>query len=131
MMRIVIFPLMIYTFLDGKDNPQLVKVTLKQSKTDPFRKGVDLYLRTTGATICPVRGLLPYLALHGHHKGPRFILEDGRYLTHQHLCSILHSLLTPPQIDTQKYNTHNFRVGATTTARQANIPDPLIQLMGR
>ena len=117
--------------LDSRDNPQLVKVTLKQSKTDPFRKGVDLYLGKTGATICPVRGLLPYLALHGHHRGPLFILEDGRYLTRQRLCSILHSLLTTLQIETQKYNTHSFRVGAATTARQANIPDPLIQLMGR
>ena len=43
----------------------------------------------------------------------------------------MHSLLTALQIDSQKYNTHSFRVGAATTARQANIPDPLMQLMVR
>ena len=117
--------------IDSRDNPQLLKVTLKQSKTDPFRKGVDLYLGATGTTIYPVRGLLPYLALRGHHKGPLFILKDGRYLTRQRLCSLLDSLLTTLQIDTRKYNTHSFRVGAATPARQANIPDALIQLMGR
>ena len=30
--------------IDSRDNPQLLKVTIKQSKTDPFRVGVDLYL---------------------------------------------------------------------------------------
>ena len=117
--------------IDCRDNPQLMKVTLKQSKTDPFRVGVDLYLGATGATICPVRGLLPYLALRGHHKGPLFILEDGKYLTRQRLCTLLDSLLIKLRINTQNYNTHSFRIGAATTARQANIPDPLIQLMGR
>ena len=101
---------------------------LKQSKTDPFQKGVDLYLGATGTTICPVRGLL---VLRAHHKGPLFILEDGRYLTRQCLCSLLDSLLTTLRIDTRKYNTHSFRVGAATTARKVNIPDVLIQLMGR
>ena len=117
--------------IDSRDNPQLLKVTLKQSKTDPFHVGVDLYLRTTGGTICPVKALLPYLAVHGQYKGPLFILEDRKYLTHQRLCTLLNGLLTELHIDTQKYNTHSFHIAAATTARQANIPDPLIQLMGR
>ena len=63
--------------IHSRDNPQLLKVTLKQSKTDPFHVGVDLYLRVTGGTICPVKALLPYLAVCGQYKGPLFILEDG------------------------------------------------------
>ena len=118
--------------IDSRDDPHLLKVTIKQSsKTDPFRVSVDLYLGATGATTCPVKGLLPYLALRGHCKEPVFILEDGRYLTRQRLCSLLDSVLTKLHIDNQKYNTHSFRIGAATTAREANIPDALIQLMGR
>ena len=117
--------------IDSRDNPQLLKVILKQSKTDPFRVGVDLYLGATGGTICPVKGLLPYLAVRGQYKGPLFILEYGKHLTRQHLCTLLNGLLTELHIDTRKYNTHSFHIGAATTARQANIPDPLIQLMGR
>ena len=74
--------------IDSRDDPRLLNVTIKQSKTDPFQVGVDLYLGATGATICLVKGLLPYLALRGQCKGPFFILEDGRYLTHQRLCSL-------------------------------------------
>ena len=64
--------------IDSRDNLQLLKVTIKQSKTDPFRVGVDLYLWATGATICPVKGLLPYLALSGHHKGSTTVYS-GRW----------------------------------------------------
>ena len=55
--------------IDSRDNPQLLKVTLKQSKADPFHVGVDLYLEAIGATIHPVKGLLPCISVSGHHKG--------------------------------------------------------------
>ena len=34
-------------------------------------------------------------------------------------------------MNTQCYNTHSFRIGAATTARQANIPDAIIKMLGR
>ena len=30
--------------IDSRSNPRLIKVPIKQSKTDPFRQGVDIYL---------------------------------------------------------------------------------------
>ena len=117
--------------IDSRDHPRLLKVTIKWSKTDPFQVGIDLYLSATGATICPVKGFLPYLSLRGQCKGPLFILEDRRCLTHQGLCILLDGVLTKLHIGSQKYNTHSFCIRAATTAREANIPDALIQLMER
>ena len=117
--------------VDNRSNPQQLRISIKQSKTDPFRKGVDIFLGTTGNSVCPVKGILPYLAIRGDHKGPLFILEDGRYLTRQHFSSALEGLLKQLHINTHCYNTHSFRIGAATTARQANVPDPLIKMMGR
>ena len=54
--------------IHSRDNPQLLKVTLKQFKIDPFCVGVDFYLGATGGTICPVKVLLPYLAARCHYK---------------------------------------------------------------
>ena len=34
-------------------------------------------------------------------------------------------------MDSQCYNTHSFRIGAATTARQVNIPDAIIKMLGR
>ena len=63
--------------VDNKTNPQLLKVTIKQSKTDPFRQGVTLFLGKTDSPICPVKGILPFLVVRGHQPGQLFILQDG------------------------------------------------------
>lgn len=49
----------------------MVKVTIKQSKTDPFQKGIDIYLGKTNSDLCPASPLFQY--------------QDGRLLTQQHL----------------------------------------------
>ena len=63
--------------IDNKESPSVIQVAIKQSKTDPFRNGVQLYLGKTGKDICPVTAILPYLALRGASAGPLFILSDG------------------------------------------------------
>ena len=118
--------------IDDRNNPQLLKVKIKQSKTDPFWRGVDVYLGATGTTLCPIKAILPYLALRpNHHNGPLFIFEDGCSLTRQCFSSILDNLLSRLGFDTTQYNTHSFRIGAATTAAQSNIPHTSIQILGR
>ena len=72
--------------IDNKDSPQLLRIRIEQSKTDPFRQGVDIYLGRTGEEICPVRGILPYLPQCSSHPGPLFLVQDGRMPT-RHLFS--------------------------------------------
>ena len=40
--------------VDSHTNPSVIKLSIKQSKTDPFRQGVDIYLGRTATNICPV-----------------------------------------------------------------------------
>ena len=40
--------------IDNIHNPQLLKVHLKQSKTDPFRVGPDVFVARTRNQLCPV-----------------------------------------------------------------------------
>lgn len=117
--------------VDSRVNPQQLRITIKQSKTDPFRKGVNVFLGATGENICPVRGILPYLAIRCNRSGPLFIFEDGSSLTRNRFSSALNGLLNQLQMDARCYNTHSFRIGAATSARQANIPDALIKMLGR
>ncbi len=61
--------------VDNPENTQVLRVTIKQSKTDPFRKGIDLYLGKTAADLCPVRAVLNYLVVRGRRRqGPLFLL---------------------------------------------------------
>lgn len=118
--------------IDNRDNPQVIQVRLKQSKTDPFRKGVNIFLGATGNAICPVKGLLPYLALRRPNtKGPLFVLSNGHSLTRSRFSTLLKNLLSSIHLNTGNYNTHSFRIGAATSAKQANIPDTLIKMLGR
>lgn len=117
--------------IDNKNNPRLLQLVLKQSKTDPFRKGVKIYIGATDSTVCPVKAVLAYLAMRGSQTGPLFITQTGKGLTRQIFSTALDSLLAELNLDTQHYNTHSFRIGAATSAMQAKIPDTYIQMMGR
>ena len=117
--------------IDDKDSPQLLRVRIKQSKTDPFRQGVDIYLGRTDNIICPIRGILPYLAQRGCRPGPLFMFQDGRMLTRQLLSAEINRLLTELHIDQRLYNTHSFRIGAATSAMEAKIPEVHVQMLGR
>lgn len=43
---------------DSHSRPSMVRLRIKQSKTDPFRQGVDVYLGTTNSAICPIQPLI-------------------------------------------------------------------------
>ena len=43
--------------VDNLSSPTMVQVRIKQSKTDPFCQGVNLYLGKTDTTVCPVTAL--------------------------------------------------------------------------
>ena len=117
--------------VNNKSAPTMVRIRIKQSKTDPFRQGVDIYLGRTNNNVCPVTAILPYLALRGNASGPLFMLHDGRLLTRQIFSSILDSLLKELHLNQEDFNTHSFRIGAATSAKAANISDTHIQMLGR
>ena len=103
--------------IDNRDNPRMLQVKIKQSKTDPFRNGVNIYLGETRRDLCPTRGILPYLALRGNCSGPLFILQDGRGLTRHLFKEALDGLLSALNMDKRKCNTHSFHIGAATSAK--------------
>ena len=48
--------------IDSTSAPSYVMVTIKASKTDVFKKGVTVYLDSTGQGLCPVTAILSYMA---------------------------------------------------------------------
>ena len=69
--------------VDDHNNPSLVRIHLRKSKTDQLGKGVDIYLGRTDEDLCLVAALLAYLAVWGKEPGPLFRLSDGCLLTKQ------------------------------------------------
>ena len=44
--------------VDDLQRPTMLKIHVKSSKTDPTRKGVDLFVSRTGNSLCPVVAML-------------------------------------------------------------------------
>ncbi len=117
--------------IDSRDNPQVLIVLLRHSKTDPFGAGVHLYFGRTGDILCPVAAMLGYLALRPASAGPLFLFEDGTPLSRPRLVACLREALAQAGIDTTHYSGHSFRIGAASTAARAGLSDSFIQTLGR
>ena len=117
--------------LNNKVNPTVLQITLKASKTAPFRKGIQIYLARTEKQLCPVAALLPYLVLRGTTPGPLFVLASGAFLTNQKFTEMVRSILERAGVDHTKYAGHSFRIGAATSAAAVGIENAHIKMLGR
>ena len=66
---------------------------VKQSKTDPFRRGVPLYVGRTGVNLCPVAVMLSYLELRGGKPGPLFLFQNMKPLARPHFVDAVRDAL--------------------------------------
>ncbi|XP_063395936.1 uncharacterized protein LOC134680699 [Mytilus trossulus] len=114
------------------------KVTfhLKASKTDPFREGVDIHLFASGVSVCPVLSLERYMDYRSRKfkdsksQDAFFVMENRKALTRNYFISSLKIILAVLGYNSDLYNGHSFRIGASTTAG-SKIEDHLIQTLGR
>ena len=111
--------------IDNSCFPSVLQITIKQSKMDPFRKGVQHFIGLLGTVMCPVATMLDFLHVRGSAVGVLFQFEDGSYLTRQWL--VVHggmcSTRYKASLDQSKYCGHNFRIGVTITAVDRGIED--------
>ncbi len=69
------------TAVDSLKDPTMVRARLNSSKTDTFKKGVDIVVGKTGDGICPVAAMLGYLRVRGAGPGTLFQFKEGKPLT--------------------------------------------------
>ena len=106
-------------------------ITIKASKTDPFRTETIIILGKTGQQLCPLTAILLYVAVRGAQDGPLFRFQDGSFLTHDRFVVEVRRLLTAAGIDPEPYSGYSFSIGAATTAAYAGMNATLIQTLGR
>ena len=119
--------------VDSWQEPALLAITLRYSKTDQDRRGITLYIGRTQKRICPISALLAYLVLRRRISacGPLFVAENGSPLSRDKLVSWLKSTLAAAGIDASHFSGHSFRIGAASTAAAKGIEDSTIQALGR
>ena len=117
--------------VDSITNPTSLKICFKASKTDPFRRGVDIVVGRTNDKLCPVTAVLAYLVTRGNDPGFLFKFQDGRHLTKSRFVEAVRQALGRAGFDPMAYAGHSFRIGAATTANARGINDSTIQMLGR
>ena len=116
---------------DSLDTPTVLKVRLKASKTDQFRKGCDVFVGRTGSQVCPVTAVLAFMVDRGLRPGPLFLYQDGRPLTRPRFVAEVKCALARAGMDSRGYSGHSFRIGAATTASERGIGEAVIKRLGR
>jgi hypothetical protein len=109
----------------------MVKIHLKQSKTDQLGRGVDIVVGRTDSDLCPVAAILAYIAARGNRQGPFFLTGTGTPLTKPNFIADLRRVLAAAGLPQDDYAGHSFRIGAATSAALAGVEDSTIQLLGR
>jgi len=119
--------------IDSVNNPQLLKIRLKQSKTDPFRVGADVFMSRTHNKLCPVLALLVWLIRrgNGNQTGPLFYFQSGAPLTRSTFVTRFKEALSAAGIEPARFSGHSFRSGAATAAAKKGLSDATIKQLGR
>lgn len=117
--------------VDSRTSPSCIRMNIKASKTDPFRKGCFVHIGRAKPPLCAVEAMLAYLSIRGDVPGPLFLLQSGEPLSRALLTKWLRDILTAAGIP-GNYSSHSFRgIGAATVAARNGVPDHLIQTLGR
>ena len=107
----------------------MVQIKIKASKTDPFHKGIMVYVGKTGNKLCPVAAITAYLW--GTTSGPFFLFEDGTPLTQPRLVEQVRLILCRAGYSPGLCAGHSFRIGAAAMVAACGIEDSAIQTLGR
>ena len=116
--------------VDSHTSPSCLQLTIKGSKTDPFRKGCCLYIGLGRPPLCALSAIMHYLPLGGQSPGPLFLLSNGQPLSRTLLTQWLKDVFATAGIQ-GSFSSHSFRICAVTVAARMGVPDHLIQAMGR
>ena len=122
------------TFVPNIESPSHMLVFIKQSKTDPFRKGCTLTIARSTTYICSVMAMRDYLLqCKPAATSPLFTFPNiyGKWLSRASLTKELRSALQGCGLPADHCFTHSFRIGAATTAATAGVPSWLIKVLGR
>ena len=113
------------------EDGRALRVTLKRSKTDQYGRGVEIFIGSTGDSLCPVEAVRAYTAIRGSSAGAFFRTAEGTPLTKPRFAEMVRLALTRAGVSSAGFTGHSFRIGAATTAAEAGIPDSTIQALGR
>ena len=108
-----------------------VHLIIKRSKTDQLGVGTTLHIPASNCISCPFVAMHNFLQIHPSKTGPLFTHFGGQPITRYQFVATLTQCLKILGIDSTKYNSHSFRIGAATTLAMQGVGSDTIQAAGR
>lgn len=107
-----------------------IKLTMKFFKHSNPSKPVVIFIYTD-KPVCPVSTLIQYLSLRGFANGPLFCWSDNSAISRHYFTSTLNAALNFCGLDSHRYKSHSFRIGAASWAATKGLSDTQIREFGR
>ena len=98
--------------VDNSQNPSIVSLLIKRSKTNQAREGVKLYM----GRYMACEGTASFSEITRLKVGTLFIWQDGTPLLKPHFNKVVKLALTQAQLPAEKFAGHSFCIGAAATA---------------
>ncbi|XP_061178924.1 uncharacterized protein LOC133187541 [Saccostrea echinata] len=115
-----------------RGRPKSMTLTLRHFKHHDSGRPVSLQIAAqTCKNICPVKAMQKYLSVRSKCQGPLFSFDGQKPINQAYFTNELKNALSFVGLDTTKYKSHSFRIGAASYAFQCKIPEDKIRLMGR
>ena len=113
-----------------KDN--CVTIVIADYKHNSSRRSFSVVLDcATGTDFCPVNYLQRYCSMRGITPGALFCFADGSPVKTSHFAQQLRQALNFCGLDSSKYKSHSFRIGAASSAADNGLSDAQIRHLGR
>jgi hypothetical protein len=110
------------------------QATIVLRKFKHHRGGDPVYVKMESyqhIVICPVRSLITYLQCKQSSVGPLFAFIDGCPVPRSWFSTQLDFAVRFCGLNSSRYKTHSFRIGAASSAAARGLSDAQIRLKGR
>lgn len=110
-----------------------IELNIPHFKHSNLSTTLHIQQNTTNPKLCPFAALHNFLEVRNHKSSvePLFSFMDCLPVSRQFFTEQLKSALSFCGLDTNKYQSHSFRIGAATLAAASRSSDIQIQNMGR
>lgn len=117
--------------IGSRDGKQVIRVRIKESKTDKLRKGAYVWLESVEGPVCPVTAVMTFMVDRRAGPGPFFVDGQGVALTRSVFVKEVKSALESQGWSSDGISGHSFRIGAATAAAAGGATDEEVKALGR
>ena len=120
------------TFMRRDNEIYSLQIVITHFKHNPSHRPFTVIIdREPTERHCPIQALIEYIKLRGNSKGPLFCYANNESISVSQFNAQLRRALSFCGLDSSRYKSHSFRIGAACYAAEKGFSDAKIRALGR